>query len=816
MRGMWTTLTEDAIAALRHLRHTSTSMAIAVLALALGLGTNLAVFTVLHTLTASQLPIPRPTELMAIKTFNGKGVSRFIPINIVDQLSADSPIESPCAYNGGFNLAVEANGRPSPVQAAYVTGGCFGAFGVQPLLGRLIDSKDAPSMSPGEHVAVISHRLWMSAFNSDHSAIGKVVHAEGIELTVIGVLPPGFFGLQRDFGIDLFAPFDTVVPAPKTRRPVASEILGRLRKDVTAQSAQAWLDTNWPDLIKSVTPTSMTPDAGVELFGDRTRITSIATGLSDFRERYSDPIKIVLAFTLILLAMTCINVGGVMLVQATARTREIRVRFALGATRYRVAQQMLLESLTITVIAMLLALPVALLAIRALANVLPRANVDIAMQFQPDLTVLVMMAAVTLLVGATTSLLPHLVFVRSTADGGSLTSKQPAGFARRAFQPIVVAQVALSITALVGAGLLLRSLYMLQNLSMGIDAKSVTYVRVLPLPGGYANIQSEPYYAQLTERLTAIPGVTSVGFSRFFPRAVVDSRPAPVSLVGEDIPNAVATTEVVSSGFFEAVGISLVHGRKLSAMDNTAGEHVAVINRALARTLNEDDSRVVGRRLRIGNDSEQLTIVGVVSDATLGNPRSVHLPIVYRSALQMGNRFTMSNLVLVGPPSTAIAAAVRDAVNVGGREHVHEVAPLADVLEAAPVSERLSARVAGTVGFMAALIAALGIYATLNFSVITGTREIGVRLAIGAQPREAASAVLRRGLQFVFVGLVLGLTLSWFTARYLESLLFGISGHDVWVYAVAAAAAVGFATIASVAPARRAAAVDPVVALRTE
>jgi predicted permease len=810
-------LRQDVKYAVRHLQRSPGFAATALLTLALGIGANAGMFTILNAVVLRPLAISDPDGLIGISGRGPEGQLRLTPIPALDEL-ADGPLQPLCGYNGGVVLAVEADGAPTQAVGALMTSECLSVFRVVPILGRPLHHADTPLHAPGNRVALISHAFWSRMFGSAPDAVGRTIKTEGVELEVIGVLPPGFGGLHADSAVEIFAPFDTISPARPGRRPGASHLLGRLRPGVTLEQASAELDARWPAVLDVILPDTLSTSERQTIGSARPRVERIGTGISFYRDIYARPLTIILGLTGILLLLACLNLGALLLSRLSARNAELSIRQALGASRWRVSRQMLVESLLLSMAGTALAAPVAFAVIRLLASRLPISLVERSVAFTPDAIVFAATALSGLTTGVLMGILPIWIASRREAMARSGSTRTIAGSTSRLARGLLVLQVALSVVMLVSAGLLTRSLYLLQHTDMGVRTEHILTVRAMPLPNGYVGIDNASYYPALIERLRALPGVRSVGLARMFPRMILPLTGSPTSLLDEPNRSVDALKESVSPEFFETVGISLLQGRPLSWTDTAASQQVALVSESLARRLapNRD---IVGRRITHGNapTDQEVLVVGVVANATMGNPRQADMAVLYRPLLQAGQfaNYPSVQLEVAGDPAS-ITDGVRRAFSEGGREYAHSIDDVSAVLEHSPSSERMSATLAGMMAVLAVLLAGIGLYGLLAYAIVRRTREIGIRLAVGASPSGVVRVVLSESLGLTLAGLAIGLPAALLAARVLRTLMFGITETDplTLVVTVAVFACVGFG--AGFIPAMRAASVDPIVALRTE
>jgi predicted permease len=371
---------------------------------------------------------------------------------------------------------------------------------------------------------------------------------------------------------------------------------------------------------------------------------------------------------------------------------------------------------------------------------------------------------------------------------------------------------------LIGAGLLSRSLYLLQHVDLGVHSAGVFIARVMPVPNGYSNLDNAAYYPALLEELGAVPGIRSVGFARQFPQLTGEVRGQPIALVGSQASGAQAVLETVSPNFFETVGIPLLSGRSTTWADRRDSMQVAVVSESLARAL-APNGDILGRHLRFGTDpaNQDVAVVGVVGNTTLGNPRQADLPVFYRPALQTGRMANYPTVAIAADGDAAgVAASIREVFRRGGREYAHDIERLDDLLRRAPASERMTTTVAAAVAALAVLLVFVGVHGALAYSVSSRTREIGVRMAVGAAPSAVVKMLLREYTLVALAGVAIGLPSAFVAARLLRSMMFGIGVADPLTFVAASAFILALGLGATVIPTRRAAALDPAIALRAD
>jgi predicted permease len=801
--------------AVRQLFRTRAFASVAILTLALGIGANTAIFTMLNALVWQRLPIESPDELIGMTSRDARGRERYIPFPAVNELKRTGPFQEVCGYAGGANLAVLVNGVPTQAVAAFVSGRCFETFGVRPILGRAINDQDAPLVVAGNRVVVISHAFWSRHFNAHPSAIGQLIRTDTVDATIVGVLPKGFGGLQIDSAIEIFAPPDTLVPARGDRRPVARYFLGRLRPGGTLEQAQAQVSTGWPELLKASLTGSADAQEGADLWGSAVVLERIGTGLSNFRGRYASALTMTLGLTALLLAMACINLTGLTLTRLAARHDEIAIRQAFGSSLGRLTRQMVLESLLIALPAAGLAVVLASALTAAMQSFMPSGAAPSTLSFAPTFKSFAVTGGLAMVVAIILTVLPTWFVARnpvSVRTGG----RSIAGSSGRWAESLLVPQVGLAIVLLVGALVLVRSVFELQRTDLGVRTADVLSVSLLPTPGAARSPEPASYFSKILEDVQAIPGVTSAGFSQIFPRMLLAPQTV-VTFEGDPPGDVRALSDVASPEFFTTVGLPILDGRLYSWSEGAAGHRVAVVSHSLAQALAPDGRSVVDRKINFGTvrNRQGLVIVGVVGDASMGNPRLAKVPVVFLPPAP-GAFSTPNLLVAANTGAEPIAANVRGLLQNGGRHYAQEIVDLDTVFSRAPSSERMTATLAATIAVLAVSIAVVGLYGTLVHGVVRRRREIGVRLALGAAPRAVAYQVQWRALRLTLLGTALGIPASWAAVRMLESLVFGISVHDPLHYIGAVAGMCALSAAGAWAPAVRASRVDPIVALRSE
>jgi len=753
--------------ALRALRRGPGFTTVAVLSLALGIGANTAIFTLVDAVLLRPLPVRDPGRLVellhrfpgepALNGFAWRSYSYFLERNHVFSglLGSGRPGNWP---PGTF--PVKADGAASEtVAGCYVTGNYFEVLGLRPALGRLIASADGRLDAPAP-VAVLSWRYWRDRFHADRSILGRRIVVDDFPFTIAGVAPPGFAGLRLEQPEDLWVPW-AVAQTLKGGGPSLA-LVGRLAPGVTIAQARSEMAVLYHQIVAS------DPNGGArfqrvmrfELEPAGTGLTGVPSGggLASVRGAYGKPLAVVMAVVGVLLLIACTNLAGLLLARGAARQREMAVRVSLGATRARLARQVLAESLLLSGAGTLAGLGFAWLGTRVLLRILASGRDPVALRVAPDLRVLLFTLALAVLTGLLFGLAPALragasAPADSLRDGGRSSESRRR---RRFGNSLVAAQVALSLVLLTAAGLFLEHL---AGLYAGLGFQR-DHVLLVTLDHGNRHAEMAGQYRLLLERLEAIPGVRSATLSGVTPilgaganrdATVEGYQPAPGEL--RYVPyNAVAPR------YFETLGQRLLAGRDFTFEDE-GRRRVAIVNQTMARQYFGNASPL-GKHVLFDGEDKPYEIIGVVADAKYRDPDEPPQRTMYLNAFQEGRLWSRFSLRTSIPP-VAVAAEVRRAVaEVARNISIDKITTLSDQVDASIVPERLIVTVGGIFGGLGLLLAAIGIYGLLAYTVTRRTGEIGIRMALGATGRAVAVMVLREALLTVAAGLA-SRWLSW-------------------------------------------------------
>jgi putative ABC transport system permease protein len=801
--------------------------AVAVLTLGLGIGVNAAIFSGVSAFVLRPLGgVGEPERVVSVfETSAADGSHGYNELSYPDLLDyrARTDVFEGLLAHTMAQAALGEREQADVVWGQLVTGNFFDVLKVRMQHGRgFLPEEDA---TPGTHpVVVLSDDLWRKRFGADPEIVGRQIQLNGRPLTVVGVAPPEFTGAKWALGMKFWAPLmSKQLVSGGTNNWTTNrgnhwlEVLGRLKPDVTQEQATSAL-TSVATQLQSEYPEARGKDIRVLVMPEREGrwddmggVVRLSSGLA-------------LALVGLVLLVACANVANMMLARAVVRRREIGIRLALGAGRWRVVRQLLTESVLLSLVGGALGLVLSFWMTDALTSFFPTIAYTIALDVSPDGRALVFTLAVSLLTGLIFGLAPAFQATRPDLVPVLKGEAQRAGRARRFSlrNALVVAQVALSLVVLVCAGLFVQSFRHAKSIDPGFGTRDAFLVSVNPGLFGYEKEQGRDFYRRLAERVRATPGVEAAGFVDWMPLGDSSSSWGPVYPAEQPVPapgeGMDSHTEIVSAGYFKAMRIALVEGRDFDERDREGLKPEAiVINETLARRLWPSEASVVGKRIAIGrDDADLMEVVGVARDSkvrTLGEaPRNlmyVSVDQTYRSGL---------NLVVRAPGGgEGVVGAVRQAVKeIDGRMPLYNVRTIEQHLTWAFWAQNMAASLATAFGLLALLLAAVGLYGVVAYTVARRTHEIGIRVALGAQGRDILRIVLGQGMALTLVGLVAGLVGAFALARLLSSLLYGISPGDPATYILVALLLAVVALLACLVPARRATKVDPMVALRYE
>ncbi len=797
-----------------------------VLSLALGIGANTAIFSLINAVLWRTLPVKNPESLVLLTHSRGSTFSGGFTYQQYRIMRQQSGAFTELAAWSSARLNVSVDGNPEPTtNGQLVTGNYFSLLGVSPTTGRTISAED--DVVPNGHpVAMISYGYWKRRFGLSPSVIGRDIAVSGTRFTVIGVTPPEFFGLEVGTSPDLFLPVlmqPTVIPDLENLldQPIIYrtwlQVVSRVAPGATAAQAAAQLEPVYNQEVPSANKFG-----GPPLPPERLRVEAAATGISDLRQQFSQPLFILMGIVGIVLLIACANTANLLLARAAARTSEFGVRLALGAGRARLIRQLLVESIVLALAGGACGVLLARVATRLLVAYMSAGQTPIVLELNPDLRVLSFTATVSVLTGVLFGLTPALRATRIDLTPSLKTVGRSVRGGFRSGKILCVTQVALSLILLIGAGLFVRSLQKLNGQDSGVDRDRVLIVRVEPRGSDQRNIPGtsprlDRTYRELLTRVTAIAGVRSCSLAQF----------TPTTLRGNSVPFTLpsgaeqrALVPMIYPKFFATMGIEVVAGRDFGDGDlSPQSPLVAIVNETFARLAFKATS-AVGQQLRQRNDL--IEIVGVVRDSRYTSVRDDTPPTVYQTFLQTRTgRGQMALYVRAEASPATVIAQVRQAVQDIDRDlPLFAIHTLTEEMGAVLIRDRLIATLSTVFSALALVLACVGLYGLLSFSVVQRSAEMGIRMALGANRADVVWTVMREALLLVAAGVIIGipvaLALGRFASNRISGLLFGLQPTDPITIAAATMVLALIAAGAGYLPARRASRVDPMVALRRD
>ncbi|HJY29645.1 MAG TPA: ABC transporter permease [Pyrinomonadaceae bacterium] len=780
----------------------------ALLTLALGIGINTGIFTLLYSLAFRELPVKNPERVVNVYQRLEGEYSREVEgspsfLSYAEYLNYRDRVDGLAGLVASSDVKLNLGGNTvEKVSGLMVTDNYFSVLGGTSALGRTFYDKECtvPLQCP---IAVLSYGFWQRRFGSDTSVIGTSIALNRQHFTVVGVAAPDFRGTEMtvpDVWLPLTAQEGIMAEGNFTSRPNLSwlSVIGRLKDIASAKQVQAQMQ-----LVAS--------QLDLEYPGRKT-IVDVMPGSylnsPEVRSQGAPIAMLVMAAVGLVLLIVCANVSNLMLARGSARRKEIAVRLALGASRWRLIRLLMTESLLLAVLGGIAGLFLSLVLPPILISLVPEVGLDI--DLKPNVTVFLYMFAVSLLTGLVFGLAPA---IQSTKP--DLTVALRSGNRTRVSRPhlrnlLVVGQVAVSLVLLIGAGLLVRTLQRAQSSDVGFDSKNLIVLSMDLSALGYDESRVATLRAQLAERLQALPEVKEMSSAEIMPFA--GRRDDAIDIDGEGAGISVNSNRV-SPEYFETLGIHLRRGREFTEEDVRIGQSPAVITQAMANRF-WSDADPIGKHFRDG-DGNSHEIVGVVSDISSTHVGKLDGPLFYTtgSLAQLGEH---SFLLRTNGNVNSSLNAVREAARSMDKDAFVTVEPLEENVRRALEPARTGAWFSSTVGLLALIIAATGIYGMLSYNVIERTSEVGIRMALGAQRRSVILLIVGDGMKLAVTGTAIGLAVAVILTRVLGSVVFGVATTDALAFAIVATGALVVALLACYIPARRATKVDPLVALRRE
>jgi len=826
---------KDVACGMRSLLRSPALTAVALLSLGLGIGANTAIFSFLDAVLLRSLPVQQPSQLVVLGDGIDSGISdAWADTNLYsypfyrDLQKNNSVFSSTASIFSSTNPVygiVSGRDRTEPMKVQLVSGTYFSTLGVRPLLGRALT--DADDSTEGNHpVAVISYAWWVRSLARDPKILGRKLKLGDTTFDIVGVAPQEFFGTTVGQSPDIWVPMSMIASVPpkwgsySDKRSESLYILGRLKPGVSLAAAISNINLLFQQMWPSYGNGFTTQQDLADLQKTHVPLTPIATGLSDLGGQYSQPLKMLMALTGIVLLIACANIANLLLARSTARVREFAVRQALGARRSRLIRQLLTESLLLATIGGALGIALAALADRFLLHMISSGPDTIPLDVSIHLRLLLFTLAVTIFSALLFGTIPafrsaKLELTEALKDGrspNSGSSKSPLA------KGLIITQVAFSLVLLVAAVLFVHSLINLDNVDTGFNRQSTLVLNLDPSSIGY--MDNEPrltaLYQQIEQRVAAFHSVTSASFASFtFDQG---SWNGGVFIPGGDTTGSLDVKHnVIGSDYFKAMDIPLIAGRNFGPQDTATSQLVAVVSERFAKTY-FPNSNPIGRDYSIGdpNGPWKMQIIGIARDVKFQNldePAQTLDYVFYPQRHQY-----LGNLVVrYTGDSTAVSAAVQSTIHsIDPNLPITSVTTLDEQVSGSIARQRLVAQLSTFFGLLAVFLSCIGIYGLMSYMVSRRTNEIGVRMALGAKRSSVSWLVMREIILLVAIGVAIGVPVTLAGSRLISNMLFGVPATDSTSLIASVAVLLAVGLISGYLPARRASQIDPMIALRYE
>jgi len=834
------TLWQDVRYGLRMLGKNPGFTLIAILTLALGIGANTAIFSLLNQVLLRRLPVRNPGELVVLKSPGPKrghvwsdgDDSEVFSYPLYKGLAKNTAVLDGVFARYQFAASIASHGQTERGSGELVTGNYFDVLGVRPTLGRVLSPAD-DDVQGAHPVVVLSHSYWMRHFGGDAGVLNQAILVNNTEMTIVGVAQAGFSGIQVGQTPDIFVPLTMKGQMTPIRNGLDDwndsflAVLARRKPGVSMEQAQAGINVDYPGLLEQQAAMLKFRKGGKdekEFLNKKIVLSPGAQGRTTVQRDSGPALMALFAMVALVLLIACTNLANLLLAKAAARQREFAIRSALGASPGRMMQQLLVESFLCALGGGVLGLILG----TWIMNILTQAVVSEAgvqgITAHVDGTVLGFAAAATVVSALLFGLIPAWRATRAGVsqmlkDQGSTTSAGPGHVRFRKY--LVAGQVAFTLLLLTGGALFARTLWNLRKQNLGLSTENLITFSISPQLSGYDEARTVALVDQLRERLAVLPGVLGVGSSQI-PILVGTDMGSNITVEGRqnlDTDNRHVNYDAVSPNYFSTMRVPLLAGREFNAGDTATNTKVAIINEAMAKEF-FSNRNPIGVHLAMGSGNDikfDMEIVGVVKNWKQEHVRTADRPYFFRPYSQFGKLFGMSFYVRSQQDPLLIANAMRETVRgADANLPVYDLKTVQRVVDEDLFAERVIAGLSAAFGGLAALLAALGIYGVLAYLVVQRTREIGIRLALGAAAGHVRGLVFKEVGWMVIAGALVGLPAAYGLARLSESLLYGVHAGDATVYAASLGVICLVAFVACHIPSRRATRIDPIVALRYE
>jgi predicted permease len=814
---------------------------VAVLSLALGIGANTAIFSLLDVVLLKSLPVQEPQKLVLFGKGDGTGLTNGFPneswtlfsypffqqVRQRNEVFSDvaALLSIPWAVHGTVNEN-GSSAEPEKLDVQLISGTYFSVLGVNASLGRTVTEADDENVG-GHPVAVVSHSWWERRLGSDPAAIGKTITIDRVVYTIVGVAARDFFGTTVGQAPDLWVPLAMEAQMPPAhwngrndRLFQSLHLIARLKDGVEVRQANAAVNLHFKQFLQGEAGEQPSPERLQDIQQASIELTPAGRGLSQLRQQFSLSLRILMAVVGVVLLIACANVANLLLSRAASRQKEFAVRLALGAGRIRLIRQLLTESILLASLGGPAGIVLAWWGSRLLVLMASTGSAPLPLDVTPNARVLGFTVLTSLLSAVIFGTAPALRAARLELNSSLKAGKGVAQATSKSLlgKTLVMAQVALSLLLLVGAGLFLRTLINLQNLPTGFNQQNVMLFQMDTTTTGYKGAQLASLLREVEEKVKTVPGVEAASFSFFIFNQGQWSSPAFTR--GPDLAEGQSRNvrnNVVGPDYFTTMGIPLVLGRGFGPQDTDKSPKVAVITETMAQRF-FPNSAPLGQHFGINGPAslDEIEIIGVVKDSKYMSLNEAWRPMAYYPHSQRGDALNNFVVRFSGKPDTVIPN-VRSAIReVNHNFPIDEVVSLTEHIGRSLIQQKLIARLATFFGLLALLLACVGLYGVMSYAVARRTSEIGIRMALGAQSRQVLWLVLREALTLVLIGVVIGWIASLAATQTASSLLFGLEPNDPLTITLATLLLLTISALAGYLPARRASRVDPMVALRDE
>ncbi|HYU31613.1 MAG TPA: ABC transporter permease [Thermoanaerobaculia bacterium] len=835
-------LSQDLGYAVRTFRRSPAFTLVAVLSLALGIGANTAIFSLINALLLRELPVRDPSRLVAVgnptrvgSLSTGSVRNDIMSFPMYREIRDQNRVFTDVLASGRTGklsvgiapAAAGAEGEGETARGRLVSGNYFSVLGVNAIRGRTFTAED--DRLGGAPVVVISHAWWKRRFDLDPGVVGRTITLNGHPFTIIGVTPPGFFGDIVGTASEIWIPL-SMQPQVNPGRNFLDRwgtswllLMGRLRPGVPIERARAEVNVLFARVLKDRAGSGISQDMLPDPDRMRVEVTPGGAGFSSLRQQLSQPLYTLMAMVALVLLVACANVANLLLERAMARQKEIAVRLALGAGKARLIRQLLTESVLLSLLGGALGLLLAFWAGTALLRLVGGAGSVAAVDLRPDLPILFFTAAVSILTGVLFGLAPALRATRvelaptlkesARSVAGQAGGRWPLG------KLLVIAQFSVSLLLVMGAGLFVRTLRNLERLDLGCARDNLLLVNVDPVAAGYQGARFTTFPRELTERLQALPGVTSVTYSE---NGIFSGTESATTIRAEGFKapadgDSSFNYDRVGPGYFQTIGATILRGRDFAREDGPSAPRVAVVNEAMAAQLFAGRDPLGKHVVVEGPPDLEYEIVGVSRNVRDHDLRGPVPPRFYIPLLQSDDIDIGFNVEIRTADPAALVGPVRQAIHdLDPNLPMTNLDPLSSMIDDSIANERIIARLSTVFGSVALLLAAIGLYGVISYTISRRINEIGIRMALGARRSRVLWMVLRETLLLALAGIVLGVPVALGSARAVSSRLFGLSAADPATLSAAVAVLLVVALFAGLVPGSRATRIQPVQALRYE